>query len=327
MFIRPLLAILFLDLCFLTCAAGGDKPSPKEIQAIGEMLKKQQTKEVRARGDKAIPAVVELFKQGKHRTEILPILANSRVKLARTTIEDALRVEDDKDWIFWQSRALGLLKDPESKPVLLATIKRVNELLKSLGDRETPPDEPNGLGVMVGGSTDCAHFALIWALGRIEGKEFGTSWLDKDDKGDYKFSGPLNLHDVSACILWWREYKKALGKKDDPAKKARGKLNSEGDAVESGKAALAQQKNALDGYDEGDIDFIKGRAKRLRDTGREKPGEKRGHRDLRRNVLNRGVPWYVAFQIKKIKAPDRHEEELGYSKPRYSKGLPHGCYP
>jgi hypothetical protein len=207
---RPFLAVLVLDCCLLAPAWAGGPPSSKDEAAIRVMVEKEQTKELRALGDRAVPVLVELFKQGKHRPTILPLLANSKTKLARTAIEEALRTEEDNDWIFWEARALGLLNDTASKPVLLATIQRVNERLKALGERETPPDEPNGLGVMLGGTTDCAHFALIWALGRLEGKSFVKSWVEKDKRGDYTLSGPLSLDEVSACILWWREYKKTL---------------------------------------------------------------------------------------------------------------------
>jgi len=212
MFHRPLLAVLVLDCCLLTHASAGDKPSAKDIQAMRIMLEKQQKKEIRALGDKAIPALVELFKQKKHRPHILPILANMKTKLARTAIEKALAVEEDNDWIYWEARALGSLKDPASKPVLLATIKKMIERTKSLGEREPPPDEPSWLGVMLGGGSDGAFFAAIWALGRIEGKEFGKSMLDKDHLGDCKFSGSMDGKDVAACIQWWHEYKKEVFK-------------------------------------------------------------------------------------------------------------------
>jgi hypothetical protein len=56
-------------------------------------------------------------------------------------------------------------------------------------------------------------FAVIWALGRIEGREFGTSWLEKDGTGDYKLSGPLDARDLAACLEWWRAHKKTLDTK------------------------------------------------------------------------------------------------------------------
>src|SRR5262249_16277921 len=131
-------------------------------------------------------------------------------KVARKTLEQAVRAEDDNDWLFWQARSIGLLKNAESKSALLATLPRLKKRLAEL-DRKTI-DEPDGLGVLFGGSCDCAFFSVIWALGRIEGKEFGTSWLEKDGTGDYMLSGPLDARGLAACIEWWREYKKILGR-------------------------------------------------------------------------------------------------------------------
>jgi hypothetical protein len=192
------------------CAFAGDKALAIDMKAVEALLRENKAKEIRALGDKAIPALAELFQRRKYVPQILPILANSKSKLARITLEQAMRAEDDNDWIFWQARALGLLKHAESKPALLATLPRLKKRLAEL-DRKTT-DEPDGLGVLLGGSSDCAFFAVIWAIGRIEGKEFGTSWLEKDDTGDYKLSGPLDARDMASCIEWWREYKKTLGK-------------------------------------------------------------------------------------------------------------------
>jgi hypothetical protein len=198
---------VFLVLPLVGLAA--DKTQAKDVDAVEALLRENKEKEVRALGDKAIPPLAELFKGRKYMPQILPILANSKSKLARTTLEQAVRAEDDNDWLFWQARALGLLKHAESKPALLATLPRLKRCLADL-DRKTI-DEPDGLGVLFGGSSDCAFFSVIWTLGRIEGKEFGTSWLEKDETGDYKLSGSLDARDLAACIEWWREYKKTLG--------------------------------------------------------------------------------------------------------------------
>jgi hypothetical protein len=192
------------------CAFAGDKPEAIDVDAVDALLRENKAKGVRALGDKAIPALAELFKARKHLRQILPILANSHSRVARTTLEQAVRAKDDNDWLFWQARAIGLLKNAESKSALLATLPRLKKRLAEL-DRKTI-DEPDGLGVLLGGSCDCAFFSVIWALGRIEGKEFGTSWLEKDGTGDYKLSDPLDARDVAACIEWWREYKKTLGR-------------------------------------------------------------------------------------------------------------------
>ena len=189
--------------CCVLPALAGDKPPGKNIKAIEALLEKGKAKELRDLGAPAIPALAALFKQKKYREIILPILAVSKTKLARTTIEEALAVENDDDWVFWQARALGLIKHAESRTVLLARIKQIKA------------GEPQGLGVLFGGGSDCAHFALIWALARLEGKDFGTSWLSKDDMGEYMLSGPLSANDLDACIVWWREHRKTLdnGKK------------------------------------------------------------------------------------------------------------------
>jgi hypothetical protein len=192
-------------------AFAGDKTQAKDVTAVEALLRENKAKEVRALGDKAIPALVELFKARKHLPQVLPILANSKSKQARTAIEQAVRAEDDNDSLFWQARALGLLKNAESKPALLAALPRLKRRLAEL-DRKSI-DEPDGLGVLLGGSSDCAFFSVIWALARIEGKEFGTSWLEKDEASDYKLSGPLDARDLASCIEWWREYKKMLDSK------------------------------------------------------------------------------------------------------------------
>lgn len=220
MLLRPLLPVLLVCCFAATRAWGGDKASPQEFQAIETLLEKQDAAGLRTLGDKAIPALAHLLKQGKHQAQILPILLSSQTKPARTALEQALAAEEHNDWIYWQARALGLLKHPESKPVLLKTIRRVTEQTKALGGRGTPADEPNPLGVMFGGSTDCAQFALIWALGRIEGKEFGTSWLTRDPGGEYMLAGSLDLNDLCACLEWWRGYKKTIEKS---APKSRGR--------------------------------------------------------------------------------------------------------
>src|SRR5579883_1305890 len=123
MFSQLLLVVMCLDQGAALCGPGEGPPSPAEIEAL---LDRGQAPQVRDLGERAIPALVEIFKQRKHRTDILPILANSKTKLARTAIEAALRGEDDFDQVFWQARALGLIRSAESKPVLLATIKRAN---------------------------------------------------------------------------------------------------------------------------------------------------------------------------------------------------------
>src|SRR5262249_14989308 len=126
MFLRRLLPVL-LVCCCASGAAGGDKPSPKEIQAIEALLEKQDTLSVLALGAKARPAPAQILKQAKHQPQILPVLLSSQTKLARVAIEQALTAEEHNDWIYWQARALGLLKHADSKPVLLKTIKRVTE--------------------------------------------------------------------------------------------------------------------------------------------------------------------------------------------------------
>src|SRR6516162_4180306 len=115
---RSVVVILLMHLTIVAPASCGDAVSPEKFQAIEDLLANDRTKEVRALGDKAIPALADLFKRGKHRPEILPIVANSKTNLARTTIERFLRAEDDNNWIYWEARALGLLKNPDSKPVL-----------------------------------------------------------------------------------------------------------------------------------------------------------------------------------------------------------------
>src|SRR5262245_23137015 len=95
------------------CAFAGDKTQAIDARAVEALLRKNKAKEVRALGDKAIPALAELFKAGKHFPQVLQILANSNSKLARTTIEQAVRAEKDNDSLFWQARALGLQKNPE----------------------------------------------------------------------------------------------------------------------------------------------------------------------------------------------------------------------
>ena len=182
----------------------------KDIDAIDTMLKKRQMKEVRALGDKAIPALVQLYTRDRHRPEILMLFANSKSKEARRAIEESLKTESDYDWIYWQARTLGLISNPESKPVLLVAIQRVIARQKELGDRGAPFDGPNPLGVLFGGSTDGAHLALIWALARLEGKDFVKSWSAKDDQGLYTLAGPLDANELNACILWWRKNKKAI---------------------------------------------------------------------------------------------------------------------
>jgi hypothetical protein len=235
-----LLTILCGALLLAVPVSAGDEP--KDLEAIGKLLKKEKAAEIRELDDKAIPALAAFLKKQQHIPLILPILANSKSKLARTAIEDALRTEDSTDWIYWEARALGLIKSPESKAVLLATIQRVNKRLAELGKRDSPPDEPNGMGVLFGGSTDCAHFGLIWALSRIEGKEFVKGWLEKDERGDYKLGGLLDSNEMVACIEWWRGYKKTLGKE---------KAELHRDAVERGLAWLVKQQRA-DGSFAGD---------------------------------------------------------------------------
>src|SRR6516165_6505513 len=109
------------------CAFAGDKFEAMDVNAVDALLRENKARELRALGDKAIPALAELFKARKHLPQILPILANSQSRVARTTLEQAVRAKDDNDWLFWQARAIGLLKNAESKSALLATLPRLKK--------------------------------------------------------------------------------------------------------------------------------------------------------------------------------------------------------
>ncbi|MBI3855894.1 MAG: hypothetical protein HY293_09420 [Planctomycetes bacterium] len=107
----------------------------------------------------ATPHLIRAYGEQTFRLELRPLLETAEAAEAVGRIENHLRETDRLSLIRDLAYALGALGRPESK----------RALLKKLGGAR---GGPNRGGVIFGGSSDQAHYALIRAVAQLEGQTF-----------------------------------------------------------------------------------------------------------------------------------------------------------
>ena len=189
-----------LVLCYVTgillttplVLAGGPKSEAARNdelrQQVEQILSQDATQKLQSLGPSAIPHLVALYKDGKYRKEILPVLTQSKQPEGRRAIEEALLAETSNDEIYLMAQALGTINQQDSKPVLIKKLRGFSKSEPSLG------------GITFGGSSDMAHLGLIWALARLEGHQFGSA-------ENHVWRG----EDAMKCLEWWRKNRARFG--------------------------------------------------------------------------------------------------------------------
>lgn len=124
----------------------------------------------------AAPWLIHRYGQERFESEVRPQLERLGPSEAVRLLENQLLETQNLHEIYYLAGALGALKRPESKRVLL----------KKLGGARGGPKRG---GVVFGGDKEVAHYSLIWALAQVEGQTFEGS--------------PDHF---SALMDWWMNY-------------------------------------------------------------------------------------------------------------------------